>query len=392
MRKIVIYILVLLIVALSGEAFAAPPVIKGEAAVLLDANTGQILYGKNIHERLAMASTTKIMTGLVALEKDGGNINAMVTASKRAVSQEGTSTYLTEGEQLSLHDMLHAMLMCSANDAAVAIAEHTGGSVERFVAMMNTRARELGAKDTHFVNPNGLPADGHYTSAYDLAIIARQAMQIPEFRQIVKTKYLDVPEIDSAKYNRILINHNRFLWQYPGADGIKTGYTVAARQCIVASATRDGHQLIAVVLKTEGKNIWSDTRTLMDYGFANYKLAHVVSKGQQIGLIPVKFGDSVPAVTARELAYTFPQNAQPHIERVIKWNSLIMAPLAKGEKVGKLKMLADGKAVASVDLVAAKAVERKFYTQWWLWLLILGGGAAVIRRLQVRRRRRYWRY
>ncbi|MDQ7092714.1 D-alanyl-D-alanine carboxypeptidase family protein [Desulfosporosinus sp. PR] len=246
------------------------PQVRGEGAYLLDVQSGQTLFSKNPDEQLAPASTTKIMTGLLALER--GNLNDVVTVSPTMLNSKlvyGTQIYLEPGEKLSLQDLLYAMLLNSANDAAVTVAEHIGGDVQSFVDLMNQRAQEIGATQTHFVNPSGLTEQGHVTTAHDLALIARVAYQNPLFAQYVRTKSHSISRSKSDLPTQ-MVNENKMLWQNSDVDGIKTGYTAAAENCLVASMTKDGRQLIGVILKSPGREIYTDMQNLFDYGYTNY--------------------------------------------------------------------------------------------------------------------------
>ena len=217
----------------------------------------------------------------------------MVVTGKEPLLAEGTRVYLEEGEQLTLEQVLYAMMLNSGNDAAIAIAEHIGGSVEAFVEMMNKKAQQIGAKNTTFVNPNGLSEEGHLTTAYDLAIISRYALlNFPEFRKIVSTKTEEIPW-QGQEWDRQLINLNKLLWNYDGCDGIKSGYTSTAGSTLAASATRDGWQLISVVLKSNGTNIFSDSETLLNYGFDNFEPRDVIKSGSMISEEEVKYGNPI---------------------------------------------------------------------------------------------------
>jgi D-alanyl-D-alanine carboxypeptidase (penicillin-binding protein 5/6) len=242
------------------------------SAILLDYTTGQILYGKNAFVRRPPASTTKILTSIIAIEK--GNLQQTVTASKTAARADGSSIYLRAGETHSLAELLYGILLNSGNDASIAVAENLAGSELKFAEWMTAKAGQIGAVDSHFRNCNGLPAKDHYSTAYDLAIIARYALRNPVFADMVKTKRKLI-QWPGNSGERILINHNKLLWRYPYADGVKTGYTEEAGGCLVSSASKAGHRLIAVVLKS--KDIYGDSTKLFDYGFDNYQLLTTVT-------------------------------------------------------------------------------------------------------------------
>ncbi|GAB6935654.1 hypothetical protein JCM14720_15750 [Calditerricola yamamurae] len=241
-----------------------PPTITAQAAVLIEAVSGRVLFAKNKDQPMYPASITKIMTGIVALEV--GRPDEMVTVSKHARAADGTRVYLAEGEQKPLLDLVYAALVNSGNDAAIAIAEHIAGSEEAFAAMMNEKAHAIGAQHTHFVNASGLHDPQHVTTAYDMALIAQYAMRNPTFRAIVQTKR---KPWHGQEWQSELVNHNRLLWEYPGATGVKNGFTSKARFTLVASAERNGVSLISVVMgANSASTLYRETKVLLDYGFA----------------------------------------------------------------------------------------------------------------------------
>jgi D-alanyl-D-alanine carboxypeptidase (penicillin-binding protein 5/6) len=263
------------------------PQIRGEGAYLIDVLSGQALYMKNPDKPLAPASTTKIMTALLAIER--GNLDDIVTVSSTMLNNKivyGTQIYLTPGETMHLKDLLYALLLNSANDAAVVIAEHIGGNLENFVKMMNERARELGATQTHFLNPSGLTETGQFTTAHDLAIIARAAIQNPTFAEYVRTRLHTIPR-SNPDTPTLMVNANKLLGSDSSVDGIKTGYTAAAQNCLVLSATRNGRQLIGVILKSPGPEIYTDMQAMMDYGFTQFTNTVFKSSGAVISTIMV---------------------------------------------------------------------------------------------------------
>lgn len=341
--------------------------IVGESAILIDVKTGKVLYQKNANKRMEPASTTKIMTAILALEK--GNLSDTVVTGSNPPLAEGTRIYLEEGEELTLEQLLYAMLLNSANDAAVAIAEHIGGNVTNFANMMNEKAYELGAKNTTFVNPNGLTEEGHLTTAYDLALMARYALlNFDDFRKIVSTRQSTIPWA-AEEWDRSLYNLNKLLWKYDGADGVKTGYTRSAGQTLVASATKDGWQLIAVVLKSHGQNIWSDAKTLLDYGFENFKKIDVIEKGKVITQKDIKFGDTTQIETSTDFSVVLPKDS-PTITKKINLKPNVKAPIKKGEVLGAMEFYCNNQKIGSIDLVSDKDIPRKIFTYWWFWLLV----------------------
>ena len=259
---------------LKGMQADVPPKITARAAVMMDESTGQVVYERNSHERRAQASTTKIMTALVTLEN--ARLTDVVTAGPD-VKVEPSVIGLDPGDRLTVEQLLYGLLLPSGNDAAVDLAEYVAGSIPRFATMMNAKAAELGLKDTHFVTPHGLDADGHYSSAYDLAVLARAAMQNPVFARIVATPEYRI----EGPVRWYFKNNNRLLAVYPGADGIKTGYTDNAGHCLVFSATRGGHRGIVVVLDSEDS--FADAAALMDYFFANFTWISLPPAGGPLG-------------------------------------------------------------------------------------------------------------
>lgn len=260
-------VLSVLIVVADGTAEAAAPRVSAAAYVLMDADSGKVLAAKNPYERRAPASLTKIMTALVALEN--ASLDETISVSSRAARIGGSTLGVRAGERVELWKILYGMLFRSGNDAALAIAESIGGSQTRFAQMMNEKARKLGAYNTNFLNPHGLPQAGHYSTAYDLAIIARAAMKNEVFAKIVGRTERNVIW---NNYEREIVNINKFLTQYAGATGVKTGYASVAGYCLAASASRDGRNLIAIILNDRSSDArWWDAARLMDYGFQNYQ-------------------------------------------------------------------------------------------------------------------------
>lgn len=245
-----------------STAFAQTPYISAQSSAVIDVSTGKLIYEKNANRPMLIASLTKIMTAIVALEY--GDLADRVTVSLNAYGEEGSSIYLKAGQEISLEDLLYGLMLRSGNDAAVSIAEHIGGSEEGFAVMMNDTARLIGMRHSHFVNPSGLDAPGHFSTAHDMAMLTAYALMNPHFREIVQTplKRIAFPEQNVAYLWR---NKNKMLRLYPGSDGVKTGYTKKAGRCLVSSATRNGRQIAVVTLKASSD--WSDHRLLLNYGF-----------------------------------------------------------------------------------------------------------------------------
>lgn len=374
------------------------PYVTADAAILMDARTGTVLYGRNEHQRRAPASTTKILTAILALER--ARLDDQVTVAPTAANVGGSQIYLRPGERMTVEELLKGLMLRSGNDAAVALAEHIAGSERAFAELMTKRASELGALNSTFRNPNGLPAAGHYTTAYDLAMITRRGLELPDFRRIVRTRE-DVINWSGEGWQRRLMNTNRLLWSFYGADGVKTGTTSEAGQCLVTSATRDNWQLISVVLHSDDR--WSDSVRLLEWGFANFRLETPVRRGQEITRARV-FGGTpaeIPLLAADNLAVVIRQPARrdggekgsgeksdmsgngaggaasadvpgakpPVFETRFAFDaSRLTAPVTAGTGVGKVWIVVNGETAAETDLVAGASVKHR--GRWWR---LLGG-------------------
>lgn len=261
------------------------PTVSAEGAVLMDATTGEILYSKNMNAAFPPASTTKIMTALLTLEKC--NLDDIVTVGKNPPFADGSKIYIFEGEQLTVRDLLYGLLLPSANDCAEALAEHISGSMDEFAKLMNKRAKELGCENTNFVNPSGLYNENHKTSAKDLALIMRQLSSMPEYKTIATTLATKIAPTNKNKEERPLWNENKLIqknsrYYYDGIIGGKTGYTVQSEHSYVAAATRNGQRLIVALVHDKNKTFFEDSVNLFNYGFNNYKLEKLFSKGDEI--------------------------------------------------------------------------------------------------------------
>jgi len=365
--------------------------VSAKAAILMDAQSGQVLFERNAHTPMYPASCTKILTALLALER--GKLDDKVKASRRASETDPSHIGLQPGETLTLKQLLYALMLKSANDAAVAIAEHISGSVEKFADLMNQRARELGCTNTHFVTPHGLHDKQHYTTAHDLALMARAALQREDFRAIVTTRSAQMPWAGKP-WQRVVYNKNRFLGLFEGADGVKTGFTTPAGRCFVGSATRNGWQLIAVVLRCG--NIYQDAAGLLTYGFQNFRPMPLVKEGESVSRAKVVDGtaETCRVIAADGLTIPYPKHRTPLVERHITWQSL-RAPVKKGKVAGTLTVLVDGKIAGLVALVTAESVALQppspAWGKWGGWgalgLLIVGGYGAAAKNHRERRRR-----
>ncbi len=346
-----------------GEDYMAPqgdllPAVTARSAVVMEASTGKILYSRNMDERRYPASTTKIMTLIVALEE--GNLDDMVSASENASHTEGSTIWLEPGEKMRMLDLLYGMMLVSGNDATVAVAEHIAGSVDAFARQMTDRAHEIGAVHTSFVNSSGLPDERHYTTAHDLALIAAYGYRNPMFEQIVSTKETQIPW-NKNDYDRVLRNENRMLWLYDGGNGVKTGYTDAAGRCLVSAAKRDGIQLVAVVL--DSKYMWNDSIALLNYGFEKIHPVKLAAKNSTIKTVDVIAGQkkSLELKLSDDLEVPMADQEQGKFSQVIHTPERVYAAVHQGDVIGQLDILYDGKKVASADLLAAESIEKKSF-------------------------------
>jgi len=336
------------------------PTIEAAAAILMDAETGRVLWGKNEYEPRSMASTTKIMTAVLVLES--GRINETVTVSANAAAAPKVKMYLTTGEKISLRNLTLALMLESSNDAAVAIAEHLAGTVEDFCAQMTQKARELDAKDTIFETPNGLDAGSHHSTAYDLALITRYALTVPGFIELTNTTHADAKS-DKRSYS--LNNKNRLLSEYAGANGVKTGFTNKAGHCFVGAAKRDGMQLISVVLASgwgdRGRaQKWRDTKEILDYGFDNYEYEVIIVAQAPAGVMPVTRSRSTGVEYAYQSSIKIPITAHEknNITLTQRIPASMQAPINIGDTMGSATVYIGKNFYAEVPLVSIEAATR----------------------------------
>lgn len=341
-----------------GSAQLADVPTRASAAILMDVESGVVLQGKNVHGRVPIASLTKIMTALLAAES--GKLDAVVVIPPQVAKVEPRNIWLSPGENITLRNLVYGLLMRSGNDAALAIAYFLAGSVEAFAAAMNARARELGALDSHFVNPNGLPNAKHLSTAYDMALITRALLSDRFLRRVVSTTRYRAPW-EGRGYDRIWHNTNRLLQLMPGADGVKTGWTRAAGRCLAASATRQGWQLLAIVLNSPDH--YGETRALLEWGFANYQRVVLVERGQYLGSVHVAHGfpSVIGAMAARKMAWVVPQGRQLAVVTEIDLPREVRPPVMSGSVIGQLAVVIEGRQAASIPLVADQAAA---HTSW----------------------------
>lgn len=336
--------------------------ISAKSAILIDAQTGRVLYERNPDDRSLIASTTKIMTALVVCEQC--NVLDRVRIPKEAVGIEGSSMYLREGEVLTVQELLYGLMLHSGNDAAVALAIYCAGTVEGFAELMNDKAFRLGMADTHFVNPNGLDSPGHYSTARDMAVLAAYAMENPIFLRTVATKTVTAG-------GRTLRNHNKLLWLVEGADGVKTGYTKAAGRILVSSATRQGRRLVAVTMRDP--NDWQDHKTLLDNGFEEYHIKQIIRKGDCLGHTEIAGGQAglVHLIADEDFFYAVTSAEQPEI--VINGSGFVYAPVAEGQSAGNAYVCIDDQLVGKVPLRYGETIEQMESEEKTLWERIFGG-------------------
>jgi len=348
-----------------AAAAAAQPVtelpfaIQAKAALLMDYDTGTVLYEKNAHQKLPMASITKIMTLLLAMEaiEDGRlKLDDPVHVSEHAASMGGSTVFLEAGETFPVSTILESVIVASANDGSVALAEKIYGSHELFVQKMNERAQQLGMKNTNFVNCTGLPAENHYSTAYDIALMSRELLKHQTFFKW-STIWMDYMRDGKT----MLVNTNRLVRFYEGCDGVKTGYTQEAGHCVSATAKRGNLRLIAVILGAPTSQVrFSEASKLLDYGFANYESVLVVKKGQIVqNEIPVTGGKTtkIMGLAVDNLSLLIGKGEPKEFTKDVQISAPLKAPIEKGKKIGELTVKRDGKEVGKVDIVAGESVE-----------------------------------
>lgn len=378
MKKLLLLFFSLFLINIS---FAATPNfdVYCNSAILIDARTGNVLYEKNSNQQAYPASTTKILTAYIALTQIG-DINTEIIPTKNAVMSVpvGSSlAYFSENEKLTLEQVLFGLLLPSGNDAANIIAEYVSGSNSNFAELMNVTAEKLGATNSHFVNPSGWHDNEHYTTAADLAKIAYNAMKIPKFKEIVsQTRYV-MPETNASKVKRTFINTNKLLssgeYYYEAATGIKTGYTSQAGNCLVASASKDGVELISVAMGGHtvpvGKSaVYLDTINLLNFGFENYHNNQLVAQSNLITTItPKKAGKkTLDIVTDSSINVLVENGDTPVFDRIISLNEKIVAPIKKGDVLGTLTYTQNDEVVGIVNLVAKTDIEKEH----WFFVLL----------------------
>lgn len=350
-KKVVSLFIVILLV--NNIAFANELSLSGASYILMEEKSGRIIVERNSHAKMPMASTTKIMTALLALEQ--GNLDDIVEIGEESVGVEGSSLYLKLGERVTLRDLVYGLMLRSGNDSAVAIANYIGDSEENFVDYMNKRSRLIGANNTNFVNPHGLHDVNHYSTAYDLALITREAFGIDGFAEVSGSK---IYKGMRQEYN-YYVNKNKTLWEYDGGDGVKIGYTTSAGRCLVSSATKNNMRLIAVTLNA--RDWFNDNYKLFDYGFGNYKLYSIYEKDQFISNLNIINGtrEKVPLVAENDFLYPLSDEEMGKVRIGITLKEDIEAPINKGQVLGYIEVFLDGSLIKKDKLVSKYDVAEK---------------------------------
>lgn len=336
--------------------------ISADHAMLLDAVTDRVLYAKDENSRALIASTTKIMTALVVCEQT--NVLDRVRIPKEAVGIEGSSMYLREGEVMTVQELLYGLMLHSGNDAAVALAIYCGGTVEGFAQLMNDKAHRLGLMDSHFENPHGLDSPEHYSTARDMAVLADYAMENPIFAKIVSTKTVTAA-------GRTLRNHNKLLWRYEGADGVKTGFTKAAGRILVSSATRQGRRLVAVTMNAPDD--WHDHISMFNEGFQEFKVRQIVDRGTCLGVVEVAGGEKGNVTLVADCDFSYALREEETVEIVLQEPGFVYAPAVASEFAGYAYVCVDGRSVGKIPLVFGDTVEKMKETKRSFWNSLFGG-------------------
>ncbi len=345
----------LVLVCLSPIKAFAEIDVSAKSAIVIDAASKRVLFEKDIYTKRPMASTTKIMTALLAIENN--ELDKIITVSPSAANTEGSSVWLSPGEHMSVEDLLYSIMLSSGNDAAAALAEATAGNTEAFAVLMNERAHKIGAMNTHFTNPHGLPDDDHYTTAFDLALITSEAMKNDLFRKICSTEYKSI-SWENSQWNRSLTNHNKLLKMYEYAIGVKTGYTKKAGRCLVSAAEKNGQMLIAVTLSAPDD--WNDHIKLLDYCFNKYRCFTVCSANEEVSeqlsqddkrceVKPLYKDDFTISLADGEEDYVKTENVIYDVD----------CPIRKGQVIGVCNVYLFDKQIGTIDIISASDVFKK---------------------------------
>ena len=349
---------------LAAALFIPVPVraLSARKALVLDPVGNQVLFSRRGEERSLIASTTKIMTGLLIAETC--NVLETVTVPKEAVGIEGSSLYLREGEKLTVQELLYGMLLRSGNDAAAALAIHCAGSVPAFAELMNRRAAELGMQNSHFENPHGLDGKNHYSTAEDLGILGAAAMKNPIFARTVATKTVKIGD-------RYLKNHNKLLWQLPGAEGIKTGYTRSAGRILVSSVKKMGRRLITVTI--DAPDDWNDHKILTDRGFSGMEEKVLIQKGEPIGTLEAVGGDRPQVTVCAGEDFSLGIRPGERADVILPGPGFLYAPVQAGRDLGKAWVLISGTPVGRISAVCGESSDLALQEEKTIWKRIFGG-------------------
>lgn len=358
LRKSAIFFSFMLIISLIFPITTRAVESSSKSAILMEENSERILYNKNSDEPLPMASTTKIMTAIVAIEY--GNLDDIVVIDDETPYIEGSSIYLKTNDKISLEDLVYALVLRSGNDAADSIAKHIGGTMDNFITLMNEKAKVIGASNTNFVNPHGLHDANHYTTAEDLLLITKYAFGNDIFKRIVGTTNRDI-KINNEK--RTIFNKNKMVTQYEGGNGVKTGYTTDAGKCLVFSAERNGMQLIGVLI--DSYNIWTDSEILLDYGFEKYKLENVVTKSEYLGSIYIDKGikDTVKIYATSDI--NIPVTGDETLSTELTLNKNLTAPIYSKQKIGTLDIKIEDNIIYTEDLYCPEKIYVKDFFKFF---------------------------
>ena len=409
MEKKIVTLLLILIITIQPITHAnTDPNILSPAAILMDAETGQVLYDKSAKERLYPASITKVLTAIIALEKNE-NLNEKVIIGKDVpyqIASNSSAIYLLPGEVVTLEQLMYALMVESANDAAVAIAEHTAGSVENFAKLMNDKAKELGATDSHFINPHGLHSEDHYTTAYDMALIMKEAIKNPVLRKLMTTSNYIIPETNEQQ-TRYLWTKNR-LYKSEGDEfyndkviASKTGFTTEAKNTLISAAENNGMSLIAVVLNGQSASTYYDTSALFDYGFTSFETSTLIRKDDFVKEQGIEKGSKPLQIVSRStIKYVKTKNNSDNINETIKISQNLPSTISKGdvigtieysvgnEKVGEAQLVAGNEVLSSSAIRIQKLKDSLIYLIPTLLLLYIFARIYVyIRNTQIRKRR-----
>lgn len=338
--------------------------VSAQRAIMVDSQTGRVLYEKNADQQALIASTTKIMTALVVCEQC--NVLDRMKIPREAVGIEGSSMYLQEGEVLTIQELLYGLMLHSGNDAATALAIYCGGTVEGFAELMNDKARRLGMEDTHFVNPHGLDAPGHYSTARDMARLAAYAMSNPVFARTVSAKTVNISQ-------RTLRNHNKLLWQVEGANGVKTGFTKAAGRILVSSAQRQGRGIVVVTMNAPDD--WNDHKALIEQGFSEFTIQKIAGEEDRLGYAEIAGGTAGQAELMAAQDFSFAMREDENWSIRLPEPGFVYAPVVQGQNAGYAHVYVDGIPVGKIPLVFGQTVERECAPRipWWKKLFAGGG-------------------